>query len=487
MTTTNTLHSIKCLHLAILTAQTSATACNFYLLISRTSERRFAVNRTSRRATAVPTLSDTMRALTTPPDDELPMMSSVRPPSAAPRDVSEAERASLLDRPVNTNRDVQRGCYVAALVTGALALGSVAVIARHGSPSVDSVGLGAARWSKSGEYAALLGGALKWEDVFGNMSVEGRKELVLRDVGNRTEGQGLPTFLHVPKNGGTTIETALGVLGIDVGYCHVPSVQGAPRLYELRPRFHGFELWHTPPANAVPDSWGIVRNPYHRVGSEFLWDTHIFNRALFDSLKPGYSAKNCEVLQDYVQDRISGMIDNPARKCYDAAGYTMEGMAMCDANATVGEGIGATSHWIPQSIMLASADKVFRYETCFDDEDGQCDDARTGDQIDNIILFLRKRYHPAVTIKESTVQWPADVEKPDFASCWKDFDPALLNVFNDLYKHDIKRFGYTFIQPNPDASGSSFSHHHQAHRKTLGEIAIELGRDLQQYNGPSCF
>lgn len=487
MTTTNTLHSIKCLHLAILTAQTSATACNFYLLISRTSERRFAVNRTSRRATAVPTLSDTMRALTTPPDDELPMMSSVRPPSAAPRDVSEAERASLLDRPVNTNRDVQRGCYVAALVTGALALGSVAVIARHGSPSVDSVGLGAARWSKSGEYAALLGGALKWEDVFGNLSVEGRKELVLRDVGNRTEGQGLPTFLHVPKNGGTTIETALGVLGIDVGYCHVPSVQGAPRLYELRPRFHGFELWHTPPANAVPDSWGIVRNPYHRVGSEFLWDTHIFNRALFDSLKPGYSAKNCEVLQDYVQDRISGMIDNPARKCYDAAGYTMEGMAMCDANATVGEGIGATSHWIPQSIMLASADKVFRYETCFDDEDGQCDDARTGDQIDNIILFLRKRYHPAVTIKESTVQWPADVEKPDFASCWKDFDPALLNVFNDLYKHDIKRFGYTFIQPNPDASGSSFSHHHQAHRKTLGEIAIELGRDLQHYDGPSCF
>ena len=446
------------------------------------------MNRTLRRATAVPTLSDTMRAPTTPPDDEFPTTSSARPPSAAPRDVSEAERASLLDRPVNTNRDSQRGCYVAALVTGALALGSVAVSARHGSPSVDSVvGLGAARASKSSEYAALLGGQLKWEDVFANMSVEERKELVSRDLAGRTEGHGLPTFLHVPKNGGTTIETALGVLGIDAGFCHIPDVQGAPRPYELRPRFHGFELWHTPPANAVPDSWGIVRNPYHRVGSEFLWDTHIFNRALFDSLKPGYSAKNCEVLQDYVQDHISGMIDNPARKCYDAAGYTMEGMAMCDANATVGEGMGATSHWIPQSVMLAAADKVFRYETCFDDEDGQCDDARTGDQIDNIILFLRKRYHPAVTIKESTVQWPADVEKPDFHSCWKDFDPALLNVFNDLYKHDIKRFGYTFIQPNPDASGSSFAHHHQAHRKTLGDIAIELGRDLQQYTGPSCF
>ena len=446
-----------------------------------------ALNRTLRRATAVPTLSDTMRAPTTPPDDELPTTSSVRPPSATPRDVSEAERAALLDRPVNTNRVARRGCYVAALVAGALALGSVAVITRHGSPLVDSVGLGAARASRSGEYAALLGGALSWEDVFGHMSVEERKELVSRDLAGRTEGHGLPTFLHVPKNGGTTIETALGVLGIDAGYCHIPDVQGVPRPYELRPRFHGFELWHTPPANAVPDSWGIVRDPYHRVGSEFLWETHIYNRALFDSLKPGYSVKNCEALQDYVQDHISGIIDNPARKCYDAAGYTMEGMAMCDANATVGEGMGASSHWIPQSIMLAAADKVFRFETCFDEEDGQCDDARTGKTIDNIILFLRKRYHPAVTLKEATSEWVADVEKPDFAACWKDFDPAVLNAFNDVYKHDIERFGYKFIHPNPDASGSSFSHHHKSDSETFGDIAVALGLELQHYTGPGCF
>ena len=238
-----------------------------------------------------------------------------------------------------------------------------------------------------------------------------------------------------------------------------------PRPYELRPRFHGFELWHTPPANAVPGSWGIVRDPYHRAASEFLWETHIYDRALFDSLTPGYSAKNCEALQDYVQRNVADIIDNPARKCYDEAGYTMEGMAMCDANATPGEGMGAGSHWIPQSVMLAAAEKVFRFETCFDDEDGQCDDAHSGKTTDNIILFLRKRYHPAVTLKEAPSEWVADVEKPDFASCWKDFDPAILHAFNDVYKHDIKGFGYKFIHPNADSSGSSFSHHHQAHHK----------------------
>ena len=437
------------------------------------------------RATAVPTLSDTMRAPTTPPDDELPTMSSVRPPAAAPRDVSAAERAALLVRPVNTNRDAQRGCYVAALVAGALALGSVAVNARNGSPLVDSVGLGAARASKSGEYAALLGGALEWEDVFGNMSLAERKELVSRDLAGRTEGHGLPTFLHVPKNGGTTIETALGVLGIDAGYCH--NVPGVPRPYKLRQRFAGFEPWHTPPANAVPGSWGIVRDPYHRAASEFLWETHLYERALFDSLKPGYSAKNCKALQDYVQRNVAGMVDHPVRKCYDNVKYTLEGMATCDAQPDAPGGLGAGSHWIPQSVMLAAAEKVFRYETCFDDEDGQCDAARSGGQIGNIISFLHKRYHPAVSLKEATSKWVADVEKPDFASCWKDFDPAILHAFNDVYKHDIEGFGYKFIHPNPDASGSSFSRHGEAHRKTLGDIAVELGRDVQQYTGPGCF
>jgi len=56
---------------------------------------------------------------------------------AAPQDVSTSERASLLDRPVNTNRGHHRGCYVAALVAGALALGSVAGVTRHRSSSVD--------------------------------------------------------------------------------------------------------------------------------------------------------------------------------------------------------------------------------------------------------------------------------------------------------------------------------------------------------------
>ena len=77
--------------------------------------------------------------------------------------------------------------------------------------------------------------------------------------------------------------------------------------------------------------------------------------------------------------------------------------------------------------------------------------------------------------------------EPHFAACWKDFDPAILHAFNDVYKHDIEGFGYKLIHPNPESSGSSFSHHHKSDTKTFGDIAVALGLELQHYTGPGCF
>lgn len=46
------------------------------------------------------------------------------------------------------------------------------------------------------------------------------KELVMEYLCGKCEGSGLLVFLYISKTGGTTIETVLGTLGIDVGYCY---------------------------------------------------------------------------------------------------------------------------------------------------------------------------------------------------------------------------------------------------------------------------
>ena len=101
-------------------------------------------------------------------------------------------------------------------------------------------------------------------------------------------------FLHIPKTGGTTIETVLGALGIDVGFCH-------KRPFEFRKKFVGYEQWHTPPAAEVPDSFAIVRNPYSRAQSEFLWRVNWLDKALFHTLRPGYDPENCEKFENHVK------------------------------------------------------------------------------------------------------------------------------------------------------------------------------------------
>ena len=99
--------------------------------------------------------------------------------------------------------------------------------------------------------------------VYAGMSTEEVKRLVHQSLSGKCEGVGLPVFLHVPKSGGTAIETALGQIGISVGYCH-------KRPFEFREKFVGYEAWHTPPKGRVANSWAIVRDPCARAERIFM-------------------------------------------------------------------------------------------------------------------------------------------------------------------------------------------------------------------------
>lgn len=296
------------------------------------------------------------------------------------------------------------------------------------------------------------------------------------------EGVNVPTFIHIPKSGGTTIEDVLGKIGINVGCCN------PKRPYELRENFKGLESWHTPPATRVENSWAIVRNPYTRAVSEFLWQTNWGNKELFHSLNPGYSVHNCEVFQEYVKNHMWGLTTNALYGCYRQGGFNVDAMAACDAQTQGGLGVG--SHWIPQVVMTASADHVFKLEGCFSQHEGMCDDPVRGGSQPNILKFMRQQYDPTVSFDDKVNEWNERVAKPDLMTCWDEFVPEVLNAFNDAYAEDFNRFSYSFIKRDPAVLGNAFTPPEPSvdSMPSLGELqgSLPTGETLQDNVSPRC-
>ena len=198
-------------------------------------------------------------------------------------------------------------------------------------------------------------------------------------------------------------------------------------------------------AEHVPDSWTIVRNPYKRGASLFHLEHPVDVSGIFDALNPGYSNFNCERFQDFVKDSIKGLVASDLRKCYQEKRYTMQGMGECDATARGSRLIAAAR--LPQSVMAAAADRVFKLETCFDPQPGKCGDARNGNQMDNIVGFMRATTTRRTRLDQSINAWNHNIEKPDLEPCFEGFDPDVLRDFNDVYANDLEQFRYVRKQP----------------------------------------
>ena len=199
---------------------------------------------------------------------------------------------------------------------------------------------------------------------------------------------GLPVFLRSPKSGGTAIETALGQIGISVGYCH-------KRPFEFREKFVGYEAWHTPPKGRVANC-GPSSHP-DRAQSEFLWRTNWLEPETFASLRPGYDPENCVKFQKHIASSIENAQKSDLQRCYQEKKYWWRAWT---ASTKIEGDMGVTSHWMPQSVMLAGAERVFRFEECMSPEEGRCPRPRgKGDQM-NASLFCgqsitRRRRHRA--------------------------------------------------------------------------------------------
>ena len=84
-----------------------------------------------------------------------------------------------------------------------------------------------------------------------------------------------PTFVHIPKSAGTTVEKTLMSHGIRTG-SFAPWLDAPP--YKTDNAYSNCAYWHRPPINIVPGSLCIVREPAERLLSEFCFGIFYMTR-----------------------------------------------------------------------------------------------------------------------------------------------------------------------------------------------------------------
>lgn len=92
-----------------------------------------------------------------------------------------------------------------------------------------------------------------------------------------------PFFLHIPKTGGTSIEDTLYAENIYVGKWFFLAKRRQTRKRPYTDQCDSFFCprkdckhcsgWHCPPRKKIPGSFTVVRNPYERMYSQFLFST----------------------------------------------------------------------------------------------------------------------------------------------------------------------------------------------------------------------
>lgn len=307
-----------------------------------------------------------------------------------------------------------------------------------------------------------------------------------QSIAGKKEGQEFPIFLHIPKSGGTSVESMVGAVGGKLGSCNSEDL-GLTRPFEIAPAWvvGKSEDFHSPPATRhLKNSFVSVRNPYARAESEFAWfKARYFHESPLDA---GYSEKNCEEFSEWIHTVTRWVLNSPLIECYREGEYSDSAMAECDskipptedevnacvAEKTAGEMVwkdafpicadmlGAVtwhhSHHTPAYIIARHAEYVFPLETCMiSDVDKKCMDPRTGNMQDNLVKYLKERVSSKIEYTEmNVVHRGTEVGqsvKPVVTSCWTNghISDEDVNNFKAAYAIDFQKYGYSSEVPTP--------------------------------------
>ena len=306
------------------------------------------------------------------------------------------------------------------------------------------------------------------------------------NVFQKKEGVDFPIFLHIPKSGGTSVESMVGVVGGKVGSCNSADL-GGTRPFDIERAWvvGGAEDFHSPPSERhLKNSFVTVRNPYARAESEFAWF-----RARYFSDQPldvGYSDTNCKLFSEWLHTTTQWVLNMPLIECYHKGGYadpameqcnnsikpteneiyacvdkkTSGGMAHESAHATCSDELGVVtyhhSHHVPAYVIARHAEYVFPLETCLvPDVNQQCTDPRTGKSQNNLVKFLQNRISQMIQYKAMNVVSRGTeighAVKPSVTECWTNgkISNQDINNFKAAYAIDFQKYGYSNAVPTP--------------------------------------
>jgi len=257
-------------------------------------------------------------------------------------------------------------------------------------------------------------------------------------------------FVHIPKTGGTMIESAAARQGISWALCHFSPPYGAYIMsmteimcpgnvpYRIFPRrFEGMPVaWHLPsyyfsdlrnhtwPANPYANAtlFSIVRNVYDRLVSEYHYAAK-YVRRWDDDMR-----NSVDVMNRWFKGRLANLSDRDR-------GNLTEGRV---GNPSYFISLG---HWIPQRDFVYDhtgrkvVDHVLKYETLHED-----------------FAKLMDIYGMNISLHSRDVRTGRSYEKKIGVA---ELQPDVLKLINEIYADDFEEFGYDMILPEDNANASN--------------------------------
>lgn len=155
-------------------------------------------------------------------------------------------------------------------------------------------------------------------------------------------GDDLILFVHIPKCGGTAIENAFRDGGWEWGYLNEPKKTGYNET-PCNPQHYHTELIEQliMPTENCTDQFTIVRNPYTRLISEFLWQTQMSNFVRAN----GYNEQFFNALESFTIQRLKAYKVNEAQYLFNKEGFIRHKNSFVFDNHMRPQHHFITDHW----------------------------------------------------------------------------------------------------------------------------------------------